>query len=84
MQGVPVEQLIEDAQKLMKAFMEQKGAAVIRTLRVEPDKNVVRDAVDSPALKLMRETEELTRLSKMGLLDSGATHEDKLGQSRTL
>ncbi|CAE7228392.1 unnamed protein product [Symbiodinium sp. CCMP2456] len=74
-QGVPVEQLIEDAQKLMKAFMEQKGGSpTIRTLRVESSSSD-REVEDSPQLReLLKNNEELTKLCKMGLLDSGATH----------
>ncbi|CAE7422676.1 GIP [Symbiodinium sp. CCMP2456] len=74
-QGVPVEQLIEDAQKLMKAFMEQKGGSpTLRTLRVESSGSE-REMEDSPQLReLLKNNEELTKLCKMGLLDSGATH----------
>ncbi|CAE7261345.1 unnamed protein product, partial [Symbiodinium sp. CCMP2456] len=73
--GVPVEQLIEDAQRLMKAFMEQKsGSPTMRTLRVESGGSD-REMEDSPQLReLLKNNEELTKLCKMGLLDSGATH----------
>ncbi|CAE7228572.1 unnamed protein product, partial [Symbiodinium sp. CCMP2456] len=72
-QGVPVEQLIEDAQRLMKAFMEQKSGPAVRVFRVDE----VQRGVDgsSPALKeLLRQEENFGRLCRMGLLDSGATH----------
>ncbi|CAE7191630.1 unnamed protein product [Symbiodinium sp. KB8] len=72
-QGVPVEQLIEDAQKLMKAFMEQKATPQVQVFRVE--EAVKRDCGSSPALReFLRENQELVNLSRMGLLDSGATH----------
>ncbi|CAE7391000.1 PIP5K4, partial [Symbiodinium necroappetens] len=72
-QGVPVEQLIEDAQKLMKAFMEQKSQPMVQTMRVED--GVSREESRSPALReFMKQNEELIRISRMGLLDSGATH----------
>ena len=72
-QGVPVEQLIEDAQKLMKAFVEQKAQPVVQALRVD-DATSKRDC-QSPALReFMKQNEELIRMSRMGLLDSGATH----------
>ena len=70
MQGVPVEQLLEDAQKLMKAFMEQKSAPQVKVLRVEDT-----SCMDSPALKeLMRAEDHFVSMCQMGLLDSGATH----------
>ena len=69
-QGVPVEQLLEDAQKLMKAFMEQKSAPQVKVLRVEDA-----SCMDSPALKeLMRVEDHFVSMCQMGLLDSGATH----------
>ena len=72
-QGVPVEQLIEDAQKMMKAFMDQKAGSAVKVLRVEGETSRV--IGDSPTLKeLLREPEEWGRLCQMGLLDSGATH----------
>ena len=72
-QGVPVEQLIEDAQKLMKAFMEQKAAPHVQVFRVE--EMAKRDCGSSPALReFYRQNEELVNLNRMGLLDSGATH----------
>ncbi|CAE7892360.1 hypothetical protein AK812_SmicGene18596 [Symbiodinium microadriaticum] len=54
--SVPVEQLIEDAQKLMKAFMEQK------------------EMRRTSAAEFMKQNEDLIRMNRMGLLDSGATH----------
>ena len=72
-QGVPVEQLIEDAQKLMKAFMEQKTQPTVQTLRI--DEVGVNGGCESPALReFMKQNEELIRMNRMGLLDSGATH----------
>ncbi|CAE7473244.1 PIP5K4, partial [Symbiodinium necroappetens] len=72
-QGVPVEQLIEDAQKLMKAFMEQKTQPVVQTLRV--DEATYQRGCESPALReFLKQNEELVRMNRMGLLDSGATH----------
>ena len=72
-QGVPVEQLIEDAQKLMKAFMEQKTQPTVQTLRI--DEVGVNRECESPALReFMKQNEELIRMNRMGLLDSGATH----------
>ena len=72
-QGVPVEQLIEDAQKLMKAFMEQKAQPTMQALRV--DEAVFKRGCDAPALReFMKQNEDLFRMSRMGLLDSGATH----------
>ena len=68
-----MEQLIEDAQKLMKAFMEQKSQPMVQTTRVED--GAFREGCSSPALReFMRQNEELIRISRMGLLDSGATH----------
>ena len=72
-QGVPVEQLIEDAQKLMKAFMEQKTTPHVQVFRVE--EAAKRDCGSSPALReFLRQNEELVNMNRMGLLDSGATH----------
>ncbi|CAE7240501.1 unnamed protein product [Symbiodinium sp. CCMP2592] len=72
-QGIPVEQLLEDAQKLMKAFMEQKSAPNVKVLRVEITK--VDDVRASPALReLMKAEEDMVSMCRMGLLDSGATH----------
>ena len=72
-QGVPVEQLIEDAQKLMKAFMDQKAGPTAKVLRVDGEPSRMME--DSPILKeLLKEPEEWGRLCQMGLLDSGATH----------
>ena len=69
-QGVPVEQLLEDAQKLMKAFMEQKSGPQVKVLRVDEER-----LVDSPAMKeLMRVEDRFVSMCQMGLLDSGATH----------
>ena len=68
-----MEQLIEDAQKLMKAFMEQKSQPMVQTMRVEG--GAYREECSSPALReFMKQNEELIRISRMGLLDSGATH----------
>ncbi|CAE7215856.1 GIP [Symbiodinium sp. CCMP2592] len=72
-QGVPVEQLLEDAQKLMKAFMEQKSTPNIKVLRVETTQEA--DVRASPALReLMKSEEDMVNMCRMGLLDSGATH----------
>ena len=72
-QGVPVEQLIEDAQKLMKAFMEQKAQPTMQALRV--DEAELKRGCEAPALReFMKQNEDLIRISRMGLLDSGATH----------
>ena len=72
-QGVPVEQLIEDAQKLMKAFMEQKTQPTVQALRV--DESMLKRGCDAPALReFMKQNEDLIRMNRMGLLDSGATH----------
>ena len=72
-QGVPLEQLIEDAQRLMKAFMDQKAGPTVKVLRVDGESSRVLE--DSPSLKeLLKEPEEWGRLCQMGLLDSGATH----------
>ncbi|CAE7333282.1 unnamed protein product [Symbiodinium sp. KB8] len=72
-QGVPVEQLIEDAQKLMKAFMEQKAQPAVQALRV--DEKEFKRTCEAPALReFMKQNEELIRMNRMGLLDSGATH----------
>ncbi|CAE7836598.1 unnamed protein product [Symbiodinium necroappetens] len=72
-QGVPVEQLIEDAQKLMKAFMEQKAQPTVQALRV--DESVFTRRCEAPALReFMKQNEDLIRMNRMGLLDSGATH----------
>ena len=69
-QGVPVEQLLEDAQKLMKAFMEQKSGPQVKVLRVDEER-----LVDSPAMKeLMTVEDRFVSMCQMGLLDSGATH----------
>ncbi|CAE7605330.1 unnamed protein product [Symbiodinium sp. CCMP2592] len=63
----------EDAQMLMKAFMEQKSAPNIKVLRVENTQ--VAHIKASPALReLMKFEEDLVSMCRMGLLDSGATH----------
>ncbi|OLP98838.1 Retrovirus-related Pol polyprotein from transposon TNT 1-94 [Symbiodinium microadriaticum] len=72
-QGVPVEQLIEDAQKLMKAFMEQKAQPTVQALRVDGEE--FKRTCEAPALReFMKQNEDLIRMNRMGLLDSGATH----------
>eukprot|EP00439_Symbiodinium_sp_Y106_P027774 s2669_g3.t1 len=72
-QGVPVEQLLEDAQKLMKAFMEQKSTPTVRALKVEEKRSQRVD--DPPALReLLQNEAEFTQMCRMALLDSGATH----------
>ncbi|CAE7228086.1 hypothetical protein AK812_SmicGene43361 [Symbiodinium microadriaticum] len=65
-QGVPVGQLIEDAQKLMQAFMEQKTQPMVQALRVD-EAAFSRDC-RSPALR------EFMKQNDSSSLDSGATH----------
>ena len=66
-QGVPVEQLLEDAQKLMKAFMQQATptAKAMRIRGAEWDELPALRELDADGGVISR---------KMGLLDSGATH----------
>ena len=68
-QGVPVEQLLEleDAQKLMKAFMQQ-ATPVAKAMRVRG-----MEWDELPALRELDADGEVA-VKKMGLLDSGATH----------
>ena len=82
-QGVPVEQLLEDAQKLMKAFMQQTTPTA-KAIRV---KGMDWDML--PALRKL-DAEGVSVARRMGLLDSGATHamrprtpEDELKVTRT-
>ena len=70
-----MEQLLEDAQKLMKAFMEQKTAPTLRTIRVEDTETKAQRVEEAPALReLLQNEAKFTQLCKMALLDSGATH----------
>ena len=82
-QGVPVEQLLEDAQKLMKALMQQTTPTA-KAMRVK--------GTDWDMLPALREldAEGVGVARRMGLLDSGATHamrpktpEDELKVTRT-
>ena len=66
-QGVPVEQLLEDAQKLMKAFMQQSTPCA-KALRVRGA-----DWDELPALREL-DADGSGVVKRMGLLDSGATH----------
>ncbi|CAE7404103.1 GIP [Symbiodinium sp. CCMP2592] len=72
-QGVPVEQLLEDAQRLMKAFMEQKSGPQVKVFRVED--------VKTPELQ---ETPALKELMRQGQRDVGwGEHKVEMQQSRS-
>ncbi|CAE6970309.1 inlI [Symbiodinium natans] len=88
-QGVPVEQLLESAHRMMKAFIEgQQKAPTLKVLRC-PERDLddlppLKKSVDwEAAMKNVGLKKTFNEEERMGLLDSGATHALRPATSRS-